>query len=76
MKYTKKHQQEMIGRLLDLAVRFMKTDDGRIYRAIWNICCEWNRRHEDLEIAVYETSDDDDNVNGFAIEDEVFYFNK
>jgi hypothetical protein len=40
---------------------------------IWTICCDWNRDHEDEEIFMCETSDDDDNVNGFMIEDDLFY---
>lgn len=42
--------------------------------AIWEASSDWNREHPDCELAVYEVSNDDDEVVGFAIEDEVFYY--
>ena len=41
---------------------------------MWEMCYEWNSNHPDEEIFMSETSDDEDNVNGFMIEDDVWYW--
>ena len=74
----KQERENVIKKMFDLA-NFISGDNWKNWTRdrenhLWDMCSDWNREHEDEEIFMCETSDDDDNVNGFMIEDDPFYY--
>lgn len=69
-------RQKKIDKLLTMANDLAKnyTWDGEM--KIWDECSDWNRKHEDEEIAMCEVAIESEYVNGFMIEDYVFTFDK
>lgn len=81
MRGTAEHRQEVLQAMHKAAafmVRTGWTQDEE--RAIWDMASQFNSELFDdergLEIAVYETSDADDMINGFMIEDEPYYYDQ
>ena len=66
---------EMIAKLERIGMELVKDYNWDTYCKMWDMCSDWNRDHEEsLEIFMSEVSDDDDNVDGFMIEDRIFRF--
>ena len=74
-----KEREQMIRFMCRIANKLVcdgfKNNTWRANRKLWRMCSDWNSTHDSREeIFMCETSDDDNNVNGFMIEDEVFYW--
>lgn len=70
-------KKETISLMMEKANKIYK--DGWSWDAemeIWSICSEWNSEHDEDEIAMYEHSDENNIVNGFYIEDDVWVFDR
>lgn len=68
-------RDEMIRTLVNIANRLVKNYSWDLNSKMWDLCCDWNAEHDDAEIFMSEVSDDDDNVIGFMIEDDTWYWN-
>ncbi len=68
-------RNQTISKMMKMANELMKNYTWEKNKALWDMCYDWNSTHEESEeIFMCETSDDDDNVNGFMIEDDVWYW--
>lgn len=67
-------RDRMIEKMCKMANELMKDYSWEKECKIWDLCYDWNSNHCDCEIFMSEVSDDNDEVNGFAIEDDVWYF--
>lgn len=77
MGYEEMERDELVGKMLKLANQLIKSPSWELECKLWDMCSDWNRSHRvGLEIFLSEISDDNDNVIGFMIEDEMFYWEK
>lgn len=66
-------REEMIGKLYKIANDLFKDYSYEKWNEMWSLCSDWNSTHDSREeIFMSETSDDEDRVNGFMIEDDVW----
>lgn len=66
---------QTISKMIKMANELVKDYSWEKNNELWDMCYDWNSTHpEREEIFMCETSDDDDNVNGFMIEDDVWYW--
>lgn len=72
---TTERKQKELNKLFKLAEELISDYTWEKYSKLWGECSDWNREHEDEEIFMCETSDENDYVNGFMIEDYAFYYN-
>ena len=68
-------REKQIIKMMKMANKLVKNYSWELNQKLWDMCSDWNSTHdEDEEIFMCETCDDDDNVNGFMIEDDVWYW--
>lgn len=68
-------REKTISKMTKIANELVKNYTLEKNQALWNMCYDWNSAHSEREgIFMCETTDDDDNVNGFMIEDDVWYW--
>ncbi len=68
-------RDEMIRTLMEKARELVKNYTWDASCELWSMCSDWNTDHEECdEIFMSDTSDDDNVVNGFMIEDYVFIY--
>lgn len=72
-------KKQMVDRLVDKANELAETNRLNFHeaKAIWNMCLNWNDEQydESEQIFMCECFDDNDEVNGFYIEDGRWLFN-
>ena len=68
-------REKQIIKMMKMANKLVKNYSWELNQKLWDMCSDWNSTHdEDDEIFMCETCDDNDNVNGFMIEDDVWYW--
>ena len=66
-------RNKMLKKLYKLANELLKNYTLDKWNEMWDLCCDWNRTHnESEEIFMSETCDEEERVNGFMIEDDVW----
>ena len=72
-------RNEMINKLRKMAIAITGDNSGKgtydDHMAIWTMCNDWNREHEEEEIFMCEyQTEDSEYANGIMIEDDYFIF--
>ena len=68
-------REKQIIKMMKMANKLVKNYSWELNQKLWDMCSDWNSTHdENDEIFMCETCDDNDNVNGFMIEDDVWYW--
>ena len=71
---TREKREKVLEKMFKLAVDVVDNYTAEKNNKLWDMSLDWNREHEDCEIIMCETCDDNGNVNGFMIEDYPYYF--
>ncbi len=67
-------RDKMIEKLMEMASELIKSYDYEKNNKMWELCSDWNTEHEDEEIFMSDVAGDDNVVNGFMIEDYIYYW--
>ena len=66
-------REQMLRKLYKIANDLFKDYTLDKWNEMWGLCSDWNSTHDSREeIVMSEICDDEDRVNGFMIEDDVW----
>lgn len=66
-------RNETLKKLYRIANDLFKNYTLDKWNEMWDLCCDWNSTHDSSkEIFMSETCDEEERVNGFMIEDDVW----
>lgn len=66
-------RNETLKKLYRIANDLLKNYTLDKWNEMWDLCCDWNSTHDSSEeIFMSETCDEEERVNGFMIEDDVW----
>ena len=70
-RWSEKRERFLSG-CYDMAYEIIK--ENKVESELFSLVSDWNMKYPNAEIAMYEKADENDNVIGFGLEDDSFYW--